>query len=249
MWGAAGLYYVRKKLGHKSIRLRRQGITMIVGSKFGEGSWQGISGLDYEPELRQILARVKEGDIILDIGANIGSYTLRLAKKAGLSGRVIAFEALEKNARLLQANIEANHLTNVTVVNKALGESSGLVTMYSDGHSSSASLMQVNAFQPSGQTEMVRGDDIVEELKLPRIDWIKIDIEGAETIALRGLRHTIARFKPRILFENARAAEETRALLQGLGYLVGVFDAHDQLQQDLGQGNFGNLFAIPRELA
>ncbi len=70
MWPAASLYAIKKWLGQKQIKIRRQGLTMFVGPRSGEGAWQGISGLDYEPELRQILARIKTGDVILDIGAN-----------------------------------------------------------------------------------------------------------------------------------------------------------------------------------
>ena len=247
MWPAASLYAFKRWLGQEQIRIYRQGQVMYVGAQSGQGAWQAIAGLEYEPELRQILTRVKAGDVILDIGANIGSYTLRLARKTGPTGRVVSVEAMAKNAQFLEMNIKANHLANVTVVQAAVGATNSHVALYSKGHASSIKLNAEGGFTQVGETEMVTGDSILDRLGLARLDWIKMDIEGGEPEALRGLSRALANFRPRILFENGPTGAETIALLKGIDYAVGCFSGAGQFMESSGTVSLGNLFALPLE--
>jgi FkbM family methyltransferase len=247
MWPAASLFALRRWLGQEEIKVRRQGVTLSVGAQSGQGAWQGIAGLDYEPELRQILSRVKPGDVIMDIGANIGSYTLRLARKTGATGRVIAVEAMEGNAVLLRRNLEINNIANVTVIPFAIGATQTRVALYSKGHSSSTRLKEGDNFSQVGETEMTTGDRVVEQLQISHIDWIKMDIEGGEPDALRGMTQTIKNSRPRILFENGPGAKETIGLLREVGYIIGYFDSEDHFIEASESSSLGNLFALPLE--
>jgi FkbM family methyltransferase len=244
MWPAAVTFLLQKRTGRKRIAVWRQGLTLCVGADGGQGAWQAISGLDYEPELRLLLARVHPGDVILDIGANIGSYTLRCAQKVGSAGRVISFEAVDDNVRSLQNNIAMNGLSNITIIPQAIGAAPGRVALYSRGHASSTRLQAGAHFNQVGEIEMVTGDSVVEKLGLARVDWIKMDIEGGEPDAIRGLEKTIARFRPAILFENAAKGSETAALLQKKDYRIGAYDARGEFHEGL---TGGNLFAYPAE--
>lgn len=247
MWMAASLYAIRRWMGQERINIRRQGLTLCVGSQSGQGAWQAIAGLDYEPELRQILARINVGDVIMDLGANIGSYTLRFAQKTGPMGRVVSIEAMEGNAQFLRRSIELNRLTNVTLVQSAVGAIHSQVSLYSSGHSSSARLKKGGDFNPIGETQMTTGDRIVENLQLTRLDWIKMDIEGSEPDALRGLTQTAARFRPRILFENGPSGQETIGILKKSDYTIGYFDDLDDFIEISDSSARGNLFAVPDE--
>jgi FkbM family methyltransferase len=244
MWPSAALFLLKKKLGQERITVRRQNVTLCVGARGGQGAWQAISGLDYEPELRQLLARVQPGNVVLDIGANIGSYTLRCAQKVGPAGRVISFEAVPENACLLQNNIELNGLSNVTIVPRAAGAGAGRVALFSTGHASSTRLAEGGNFNRVGEIEMVTADSVVEELGLPCVDWIKMDIEGGEPDALRGLEQTVARWRPNILFENGAKGKETIALLQERKYRVGIYDSRGEFTESARREN---LFAYPSE--
>ena len=244
MWPAAASFLLQKKWGRREICVRRQGQVLHVGAQGGQGAWQAISGLEYEPELRQLLRRIRPGDVILDVGANIGSYTLRCARRTGPRGRVVSIEAMAETAALLQKNIEANRLANVDVVACAMGEKPGHVALYSTGHSSSTRLQEGGPFAQVAETEVITGDSLVERFGLNRVDWIKMDIEGGEPAALRGMKRIVADFRPCFLFENNSGAAETTELLRQAGYRVGSFDARGRLTD---HGGTINLFALPAE--
>jgi FkbM family methyltransferase len=245
MWPAAAFFLLQKRLGRATIRVRRQGQVLHIGAGNGQGAWQAISGLEYEPELRQLLARIRPGDVIIDIGANVGSYTLRCARRTGPGGRVIAIEAMAANAALLERNIAANGLKNVRVVACAIGDKPGRVALYSKGHSSSTRLSEGDSFSAVAEAEMITGDSLIEIHGLTRVDWIKMDIEGAEPAALRGLPRILAEFRPSFLFENNSGAVEMTRLLREARYKMGSFNKRGELVEATGHPI--NLFGIPGE--
>lgn len=142
---------------------------------------------------------LRPGDVIIDAGAFIGDTAVYFHHKLGGDCQVHSFELLDENLALLLYNLEHNRVPDGrVVVNKmALADSSGGEIRVTGGRAQSAA----SIFGPQTRGEVVKTvslDDYVGALSLPRVDFIKMDIEGAEAMALKGARHTIAHFQPRL---------------------------------------------------
>lgn len=140
---------------------------------------------------------IRPGDTVLDLGGNIGTSALLFACLAGPAGRVFSFEPVFH--RVLQKNLEANGAAgNVTVVPKAVSDAVG------EAEFAVTDVGVDSRLDPDGKgglrrrVEVTTIDRFVEEEKLDRVDFIKMDIEGAEEPALRGAARTLRRFRPRL---------------------------------------------------
>lgn len=137
---------------------------------------------------------VKQGDIVVDVGASLGFYTLLAAKLVGEKGKVYAFEPEPTNYSLLLKNIEINGYDNVIAVQKAVFSTTGTIRLFLDpGDVGGHSLYQSDGSRKSIEIESITLDEFFES-KEQRIDVIKMDIEGAEQAAFLGME--------RILREN-----------------------------------------------
>jgi FkbM family methyltransferase len=148
----------------------------------------------YEPaETRFFGEHVKEGMVILDVGANIGYYTLQFARAAGAKGRVYAFEPDPENFKLLQKNVQLNGYTNVILIPKAVSDVTGTLKLYSSPENKGDHKIYDSgeARQPIN-IESTRLDDYFEAQKTP-VDLIKMDIQGAEYRALLGTQGVLRR--------------------------------------------------------
>jgi len=143
----------------------------------------------FEPASTQIVKQyVKKGDVVLDVGANIGYYTVMLSKLVGNEGRVIAFEPTRHFGNVLKANIEANQLTNISIIDYGLSNRNCDVDI--DIGISSATIHSSNYYDTIINHERISMktlDNFVSEYNISRIDFIKIDIQGYEPIALKGM--------------------------------------------------------------
>lgn len=140
---------------------------------------------EYEPlETNKIRSLVKEGDTVIDAGANIGYYTILLSKAVGSSGKVYAFEPEAACFKLLKRNIEENSCKNVVLINKALSNKEGKIKFYIDEKDKGLSSMFENKKRASTEvnTEATLLDKEVTEV----VDFMKMDIEGAELNGLKG---------------------------------------------------------------
>lgn len=134
-----------------------------------------------------------KSDIILDLGAHFGVFTVKAATEVGDEGRVIAIEPEKDNLALLQKNIEANSLKNVMVVPKGVWNKRDKMKLYLAngvhvGHSLVSDRVERDKFI---EIEVDTLDNILEELGITRVDFIKMDIEGAEIEALKGMSKTL----------------------------------------------------------
>lgn len=140
---------------------------------------------------------IKSDDIVFDIGANIGFFTLDAAGKAK-KGQVYAFEPIETLCERIKKSCSTNKLDNVTIVPYAAGSKTGALTFHLDatqlltGGSSELSTGKKLLVQ---QTSI---DEYVQTNEIPHVDFIKMDIEGMEPEALRGARQTLKKHKPRL---------------------------------------------------
>ncbi len=242
MWGALIRLSFARLLGKPSVILRRNGLCLEVGTGPGQGAWSGVAGDDYEPELVPWLARLGPGQVVVDIGANIGVFSLRASRRVGPNGRVISFEPISQTCGRLRKNADANDCSNITILEKAVGDTVGKIKIRTSGHLSSASITNPS-FVHATEVELTTLDEETGRLGLSRVDAIKMDIEGAEPLAIRGMAGVLSAHRPLILFENGTAGGETSRLLEAFGYEIGSYDSD---QSWVFNKTAGNLFARPK---
>jgi len=133
----------------------------------------------------------KLGDIVFDIGAYVGDTALWFSKAVGPQGKVFAFEPEPRNFEKLKANLERNKVTNVIPLKLALSENEEEMQV-----SSAAGLSLITQTGTGLSVKVTTIDNLVEANKLPRVDFIKMDVEGHELKVLKGAQETIENFKP-----------------------------------------------------
>jgi FkbM family methyltransferase len=178
------------------------------------------------------LALVKDGDTVLDIGANSGAYTLLFSDIVGPPGSVHAFEPVPPTFRLLGDRLAGDgRFSNVILNNFALGDSPGWFEMHVPaGDFGQASLKKHAAGSWSKSErevytcEVRRLDDYLGQAPLARVDFIKFDVEGAELPALRGATRLLDQFHPVLHLEYS--ADWTRDFGYNLRDLVTFLRAH-----------------------
>jgi FkbM family methyltransferase len=175
-----------------------------------------------EPHLQRAIRKyVKAGDMVYDIGANVGYVTLSLAKQVGREGRVVAFEPVAQNLEQLRKNVELNQLKNVIVRGEAASDRAGKDVIRIAGNLSTAS-MAWHRQDPKAveiTIDTVRIDELTQTGQLPLPSFVKIDVEGAEGRVLDGMRSTLAASHPALFVECSDAGREASwGLLTELGY-------------------------------
>jgi len=150
-------------------------------------------------------ARLRPGATFLDIGANIGVFTGLGASLVGPEGRVIAVEPIARSVELIERMCRANGFANVRVIHAAASDRVGNIALRTEPTTSNATTPEaagVRLRAESGATIEVPAIVLDEALaELDRLDVVKIDIEGMEPRALRGLRGTLERFRPVLIME------------------------------------------------
>ncbi len=142
---------------------------------------------------------VQKGDIVLDCGANVGVFT-REALDRGAS-KVIGIEPAPENLEAYRRNFKDEIAAGrVVVYPKGVWDKDDVLTLHVDPKNTAADTFVINLKNKTDsiQVPLTTIDKLVQELKLERVDYIKMDIEGAEPNALRGAHDTIAKYKPRI---------------------------------------------------
>lgn len=159
----------------------------------------------YEPYLTKLmLEQVREGDVVVDVGANIGYYTALFSKKVGEKGKVYAFEPDKTNYEILVKNVAENKLKNVKVIKAALGSKNTVETMFKSAQNSGDHRLFKDNLAISGyeKIKVYKLDDYLKKQKENRrIDLIKIDTQGWEPEVIKGAAKTIEKFEPVIFFE------------------------------------------------
>ena len=197
----------------------RHGVTLVNRHDSIVGRSLDYYGEYFEREVDLFRQFLRPGDVVVDVGANIGAHTVPLARMVGASGRVLAFEPVRLNHQLLCANVALNSLTWVDAIQGALGRRDETVmiddvAMTAEGNYGALSL----ADMPGNRPVPVRRLDGLFDL--PRLRFIKIDVEGMEADVLDGAREVLARFRPALYVENDRLdkSRDLLLLLQELDY-------------------------------
>ena len=147
------------------------------------------------PVLEVILRSLRAGDVFLDIGADVGVYTVLSARAVGEAGCVIAFEPEIRHFERLRENLTLNGLGNVRPFGVALGDAEGEARLYVKGPPSPSLVVPQGQEAGSGESAMVKvvnGDEYWKGQGLPSPRVVKIDVEGYELAVLKGLRGVLS---------------------------------------------------------
>jgi FkbM family methyltransferase len=145
----------------------------------------------YETEL--VTQEIKPGQVVVDIGANIGYYTLLFARQVGPTGKVIAFEPDPGNFQLLKKNVRANGYHNVVLMQKAVANRTGTMRLFvCSNNQGDHRLYDSHDGRPTIDVETTTLDDALARETRP-VNFIKMDIQGSEPGALQGMQQTLQR--------------------------------------------------------
>lgn len=179
-----------------------------------------IIGGHYEPEVLELFGQhIAAGSTVVDIGANIGLYSLLAAKSVGKNGCVFAVEPNSANAKLLKMSALVNGFENITIIGAAASDRYEMLRLslsYSNG-TTSGGLTELDEVFHSRLVPSVKLDDVLGSRK---VDLVKIDIEGAEYLALKGMSECIRRHRPRIISEFTPNAMPGLSGVSGASYLA-----------------------------
>lgn len=177
---------------------------------------QRIALEKYEPyETSLILRQTKKGNTIIDVGANIGYYTVLLADKVGNTGKIYAFEPDKINFEILKKNVEANNLKNVEIINAAVGSKAGKLKLHKSkenlGDHKLYKTPLGSAASPLDERETVKIIKLDDYIKEP-IDLMKIDTQGWEPEVIEGAKKIISKNKPIMFLEYSPASYQIAKL-------------------------------------
>jgi len=208
--------------GHQRLVRARHGYLLYNRHDTVIGRLIETYGEYFEAEVDVFRRFIAPGDFVMDVGANIGTHSLAMARLAGPAGVVMAFEPQRLVYQTLCANMALNSLSNVYCINAAVGATAGRLDLAEpapeiDNNFGGAelSLLAQNAGAPP--IEQIVLDDV---RGTGPVRLIKIDVEGMEIEVLRGARNLIAEFRPILYVENDRIAGSPALLaeLDDLGY-------------------------------
>lgn len=207
-------------------------------------------------EIALMQKHIKKGDVILDIGANIGFYTQILSGLVGAAGKVYAFEPDETNYNYLIKNV--GHLKNVVFYNKAVSDKPGKITLYhSDLLNVDHKTYQTENYISTTEIDCIAIDDIISENK---VDFIKIDIQGYEYFAFKGMQQILEKnksvkvlteFYPYGINQSGVSCYDFLGLLTAANFKLSIFDNNmlrpfkqEEISQYVNKGKdvYFNLF-------
>jgi FkbM family methyltransferase len=181
--------------------------------------------VDYDDsKIAMLLSLLRPGGIALDVGANIGFYTIPLAIQAkAIGSKIVAFEPLESNAAWLRHNLGLNDCLDVVrVIESALGNESGLAKIvltddFLAGDTVGNATIMSDALYEERYAQFARAEVKIDTLDRSslgegHIDVVKLDVEGSETQFLEGGRNTIAAHRPAFLIEVSRVHHALRGI-------------------------------------
>jgi FkbM family methyltransferase len=253
LWPAALKSSVCRLLGVKNTVVATHGIRMLANLERGKGLWCSVGGLEYEPEMRGALSLLAAGDVFVDVGANVGVYTLHAARRVGPRGKVFFFEPTSETYDRTCENIRLNGFANIKGFQKAVAEKEGTVDFMVCESNNSNYIGKGILSEEKRESLEVRTvpvdtiDALAAREKLDKVDLIKIDAEGAETLVMEGAIKVIRGSKPSILFESGFVGSplSERAFLEAEGYELYRLDGKAWVKGV--EGHYGNVLGVARD--
>lgn len=186
-----------------TVKLERWNVRMFLPAR-----WKGIEKLifvfreDYESELAYLDRALSPGKTFVDVGANLGIYALVASRIVGPAGRVIAFEPSLQSFSALQRNIALNDFTNLQAFPAAVSDKTGRAFLYHGPDPGQNSLGRDPHLEPKAEEVVTQSlDQVLAQAAVGRVHVIKMDVEGAEELVLRGATRAITSDRPAIIFE------------------------------------------------
>ena len=238
------------------LSLRRWNVKMTLPSQ-----WRGFAKFvfafreNYEPELGYLTKILNPGKVFVDVGANMGIYTLVASKIVGSTGRVIAFEPSVQSFSVLLQNIALNRSSNVVPFRVAASEKEGIAWLHHALDPSGNSLgKQANWGKDGENVDTETLDNVLERASVNHVDLIKVDVEGAEELVLRGTLDTLRTHRPVVIFEfNPGCAAGlghcpfgAAKLLESVGYELFVLGDYAKAASNASHPTYFNVIAIPQ---
>ena len=186
------------------LRNRGPEIELLPGQFGSMVTW--LFGIDEPREMAWFRRFAPSGGVVIDVGANIGQYTLIAAQIAGPSGRIFAFEPDPVNAATLERSIRRNRFDDrVELLRVAVAAKAGKAAFVVQSDRTRSGLC-AHGTTDDGRMKAIHVrtlalDDFLEERGLDRLDFLKIDVEGADLDVLRGAERTIRRLQPALMVE------------------------------------------------
>lgn len=222
--GTALRWYARQYQEGSVVRIARghaAGMLWQRHHRYVNGYWTGV----YELTLQEVFAReLKAGDVVYDIGANAGFFTLLAANLVGPAGRVFSFEPLPENIESVREQISINSLAHCELITSAVSNHCGEAAFSLTENNSTAHISKTNGENHTRRNHRLTVPTVTLDEFIrnhPRPDFIKLDVEGAETEVLVGATSLLSSSSaPKLLIElhgedKARSIEST---LTACGY-------------------------------
>jgi FkbM family methyltransferase len=224
--------------------------SLVTSVLLGAGDW-------FEAEMEFWRNSIQPGMTVIDVGANVGVYSLSAANRVGSGGRVFAVEPFSRCIQALSASKEINQLPQLTICHGAASDRPGTSKLLLQSASELNELVSETQELPPGSYETVECftlDSLIEKHQIDRLDFLKIDAEGHEVPVLKGCDRILREFRPVILYENVAGDQGSNLpvaeLLQRSQYKLYCYQpflqqliAIDSLEQV--HGNL-NIIALPQ---
>jgi FkbM family methyltransferase len=202
----------------------RDGITFVIPSlREPVGFYLLIDGIYEVTTVSFVLKQLKPGAVFIDVGANIGVFTLPAARKIGPAGRVVAIEPSPRAFSYLQQNVALNELSNVHLFQCVATECDGRTMPFYEapidhfGMGSLGTQFHTNPILVQARTL----DQILSAQKIEYVDVIKVDVEGFEAAVFRGAEKLLTSTKPPIVvFEFCEQVGAAQRVLKDYGYSI-----------------------------
>lgn len=206
--------FKHKLLGNVTVK-SEDGI-FFCGNRIGS-VWAGSNF--HEREIRSYFD-IAKGNFI-DAGANIGKFSVIVAKRLGKKGKVFSIEPHPENFKMLKKNIELNGLKNVVPINAACSYSEGEIELHLDEEGTGGHSIKKYS-KSAGKKTMKVKSILLDNLQIKNIKLIKIDVEGAEADVLRGAKKILKRDHPKIIFEawDEECLDEIKIILNPFKYQI-----------------------------
>ena len=252
-------FYFNYKLSH--LDLTKEKIVTVNGCKmFLLPNDKGISAelllfKKHEPLHTELLSReLKAGMVCIDIGSNIGYYATLESKLVKKNGKVISIEPSPPNFKILQKNVKLQNFSNIETYNFACGDCDGTVKFSVSNRSNWSRVVSEKESESMKDEDLTiidvpikKLDTFLTEIPKTKIDIIRMDIEGYEYAALRGMTQTIEKHKPLLIFELHQVFlgfEKTKEMLldlKNIGYEIKYY-----INRDMDMPLIGNKMDIKK---
>lgn len=183
-----------------------------------------------EPLMEHGLKFIRKDDICIDAGANQGIYTIPFGKIVGSRGKVIAIEPMKYAQKIIKKNSQINNLKNVKVFDGVVSDKNKQEILDLSKGVGSASITRNFGKKKILRVNSKTIDNLVKNYGLKKVNFIKMDIEGCEFLALKGARKTIQKFKPTICLEcDVKSFKKINNFLKRFSYKAYLFDSNGSL--------------------